>query len=47
MLIEANVIPSMPERPLAIKCRGLTENCTITCFAYFAIRRHIPCIQSG
>ena len=47
MLIEVNVIASMPERPLAIKCRGLTENCTITCFAYFAIRRHIPCIQSG
>jgi len=25
MLIEVNVIASMPERPLAIKCRGLTE----------------------
>jgi hypothetical protein len=31
MLIEVNVIASMPER----------------CFAYFAIRRHIQCIQSG
>ena len=43
MLIEVNVIASMPERPLAINAVG----CAITCFAYFAIRRHIPCIQSG
>src|SRR5262249_11051356 len=47
MLMGVNVIASMPERSLAIKCRGLTENCTIACSAYFAIRRHIPCIQSG
>jgi hypothetical protein len=29
MLTEVNVIASMPKRPVAIKCRGLTENGTL------------------